>query len=252
MKYKEYVAVYDRSLCGLAYCHQRVKVRWYQRAGFRLFLQIAVIVVSIVITVGTGGAGAGVGAALTSAAMNIAIAVAITYVAQKLASAIGGDLGVAIATIAAVAAFVYTGQLDPSSSAQLFLKTSDMYIKLKSQEIADKSKELQEDYNRFKREIDIRTRLITEALEMSDYKGYSSDAILENINNRRWFAGSMPLTKEYIESMEDDDWKLDAVSPIDYNLAETLYNRSNTIPPSVYDFEPAMQIIDKFGDTTNG
>jgi hypothetical protein len=127
-----------------------------------------------------------------------------------------------------------------------------MYIKLKSQEIADKSKELQEDYNRFKREIDIRTRLITEALEMSDYKGYSSDAILENINNRRWFAGSMPLTKEYIESMEDDDWKLDAVSPIDYNLAETLYNRSNTIPPSVYDFEPAMQIIDKFGDTTNG
>jgi hypothetical protein len=252
LSYKEYVAVYDMSLCGMAYCHQRVKLKWYQRAGFRLFLQIAMIVVSVVITVGTGGAGASVGAALTNVAMNLAIAMAITYVAQRLASSIGGDLGVAIATIAAVAAFVYTGQIDPSLSTQMFLKTSDMYIKLKSQELADEATDLQEDYNRFKREIDVKARLMAESLEISDFSGYSTGAILENINNRRLSAGSMPLTKEYIESIGDSEWKLDSVPPIDYNLAETLYNRSNTIPPSVYDFEPAMQVLDKFGDTTNG
>lgn len=253
LRFKEYVAVFDRSLCGLAYCHTRVKVKWYQKAGFKLFLQVVMIVASIAIAVFTGGAGSSVSAAIVQVAVNMAVAYAITYIAMEISEAIGGDIGVAIAAIAAVAAFYFTGSFDTNSTAQLWLTASDVYFKLKTNQVQEETKRLQEDYDRFKREMRVKTRMLQESIELMSNNGYTREAILANIANQAYndgFTNTM-LTDEIAKSIEEDEWKLPEVKPVDYDLAETLYNSTTEIPDTVYNFNGKMREIEVFGSSQN-
>jgi len=241
-RFREYTAVYDRSLCGLAYCQERVKVRWYERAWFGTFLQI----VAIVITVYTAGAGAGISATLISMATTYAIA----YVAMKLAEAIGGELGVLIGTIVAVTAMYFNPAGSGMSVSDIWLTTSDTYLKMESVKVKDDIEKMKSMYEEYKKEIDKYMYYIEQEMNYMDSLGYSKEAIIKNIANRAYNEGytDVYFDIETVNSMEEEDWKLPEVKGVDYNLAETLYNQSTEIPKSVYEFEDRLYAVTRFGD----
>jgi len=244
-RFKEYTSIYDRSLCGLAYCQVRIKVRWYEKSWFKLFLQIA----AVVITVWTAGSGAGLGATLMSMASTYAIA----YVAMKIAEAIGGELGVIIGTVVAAASMYFNPAGSGMSTADLWLSTSDMYLKLESIKVKEDIKKMQEMYDEFKSKIDKQIYYMEQEMAAMDATGYSQEAIIMNIANRAYNEGYSDIlfTPEIVEDMQDEDWKLPEVKQVDYDLAETLYNQSTEIPRGIYEFEHQMNVVTTFGANQN-
>lgn len=111
-------------------CYERKKLKWYQSAWFKVVL----IVVAIVITAfsGLGGAflaavEAGIGATLLFLAQALLISSLIKYGFQLLVEALGVELGIILAIVAAVASLM-VGDATGLLSAENLLQVSSGFI----------------------------------------------------------------------------------------------------------------------------
>lgn len=108
LDYKEWVDVYEDSLNLLAFSVETVSYEWYQSGPFRAIVQI----VGIVLTVFAIATGQITWAQFVIRAL---IAIAVMYVIQQVAIAIGGELGMLFAFVAAVIATYYLPGFNTSS-----------------------------------------------------------------------------------------------------------------------------------------
>lgn len=168
--YKDFVPVYDNSVCIVAYASKSYKVKWYQSGFFGFLLQV----VGIIAIVLTGGA-ATPAALLTTMLVGVAVSVVASVIAKK----IGGTIGAIIGTVAAIAVGVITGYLDLSSigtwflGASTFLSTLQQNIQHEGDRIAALGKEYVETLR--KKSEDIEDKLKDEGY-MEDFNvlsGYS-------------------------------------------------------------------------------
>jgi len=244
LKYKEYVAIYDRSLCGMSFVQEVTVLKWYERPSFLHILRA----VAIIVTVFSIDAGSGIGAI----AVSIAEGIAIAAIAQAIAKEIGGTTGVILGVIAAVAMYYYVGGVDAGESSSLWLKSADMYMKLQSIKVAEDTAALNREFEKFKREYKSKMIMLKTSMEKYDTMGYSRDAIIENIANQSYYNGDSDILFDVkmLDKIGEAGDKLPDVAPVDHNLVETLYNRVVDIPIEVYEFEHVMQKIDEFGDNS--
>jgi len=240
LRFKEYTALHDRSLCALVYVHQVIKIHWYQRAGWRIVVQIVVLIV----TYYTGGAGS-----VFEFLIDVAVNIAVGYVASKIASMISGRWGAVVGAVIAVALLILTKKVDVDNTSQLWLATADEYTKLQSQQLADEVEAMQKEYEKYKKEIIKKTRMLQEYIDAQDQKGYSKETIITNIANQAYWEGydGPELTSELFDKLTESELFGEEIKPIDYNLAETEYNKIVEIPRNVYEFEDKMREITYFG-----
>lgn len=98
LKYKDFVYIYERSLCLLAaFSLEVVEVKWYETAALGTLIKIAAIVFMLI--PGTQPIGIML--------LNLAIAMAIILVATLVAKAIGGVFGAIVGAIITIVGMYY-------------------------------------------------------------------------------------------------------------------------------------------------
>lgn len=244
LKFREFTSIYGMSLCGVSYVTETIKIKWYQTASFAMLLRF----VGAVITIVTAGAGA----AVSTIIIGLVGSVAITVISLSIAKAIGGTAGTVIAVITAVVLAVLVNGGVGNDISSLWLTTGDTYMKAQLQQLQIEAKEMKEAYEEYKDKIDKKMSLLQSALGSLNDKGYSKEAILTNIANKAYYSGhsSILFNIETADKLDDEDWKLLELTPLDYDSANTLYNNSTTIPRSSYEFEQRMHSTKEFGDLT--
>lgn len=120
LKYKEWVDVYERSLCMLGYATKTVYIEWYETAIFGFILKV----VAIALTVSSLGAASSIGAALTK----LAVAFVVSKVITAIAVSVGGSLGMLLAVVATVIAYQqgFLGDFDGTTEAWLQVANSSL------------------------------------------------------------------------------------------------------------------------------
>jgi len=117
LSYDEWVFVYEHSLNLLAFSVETVKYSWYQSGPFRAIVQIVGIVLTVWAIV-TGNL------TLAQIVTRIIIAVAVSYVIQQIAVAIGGELGMLFAFVAAVVVSYYAPGMNTEATWMTWLKSA--------------------------------------------------------------------------------------------------------------------------------
>jgi hypothetical protein len=236
--FKEYTSLYDESMVGLAYSHVSVYVKWYQRNGFRFIVQVVLIIIAI-FTYGS--------TSYLIIIAKMALAYAISKIAMKLSEYVGGDLGVILGVIFALVAFYFTGTLDTNSTIGAWLKVADMYLKLESQKQLHEADQTMKALRKLKKEMNRKMIELRQAMEATEYSGMDRAVIIAKIADEMEVDDSGFFNEELVSAVEEQEWKLNEVKPVDYNQAETLYNRTVNIPRDVYEFEHNMIKIEMFG-----
>lgn len=114
LKYKEFVEVYERSLCMLAFSTETVEVRWYETTAFGTMLKIVGIVLLFI----------------SPSLGKVLIGLAIVLVAKELAKAIGGTAGVIIAVAAALVALALTGNFSGLETTDIWLQVANTTLSI--------------------------------------------------------------------------------------------------------------------------
>ena len=251
--YREHVSLYNSALVGIGYSQETVKVKFYQRAGFAMLLQFVAIVASMF----TGGLTGG----LVALAQNLAVAYAIGRLAMYIAKKIGGTIGAIVGAIVAVAiAFYMPGSTMELGDINLWLKLAGRTLRLQSQLFADEAVAMKKDYDEFTREIREKEKLLNDSM-MEDYSSSNSisrESILNNINEVRsdnvGILSGYGLTMDIIEELDDNSWRNEDVSQVDYHQAESMYNsiyKGYGSESDQYLSDPIKESLDDgFGDTT--
>lgn len=160
MKYKEFVWIYERSLCLLAFSVDVVKIKWYETAGFGTLLKIAAITM-IVFSLGTASS-------LSSALLSIAASTAVAIGASLLAKAIGGPLGAIVGAAAFVLGMVYAPGVPSMGSTDIWLMSATQAISAMNSVTAMKMDELKVDYEAFVRDMKEKIDYLNEQNEEFD------------------------------------------------------------------------------------
>jgi len=238
LPFKEYTAIYDESMVGLAYSHVSVYVKWYQRKGFSFIVQVVLIVVSIF----TSGA-----TSYLVVAARVALAYAIGAIAMRISDYVGGDLGVILGVIFAMVSFYFTGSLNVESASGMWLKAADMYMKLESQKQKNEAEQTIKALRKLKKEMNRKMIELRQSMEASEYSGMDRAVIIAKIASEMEVDDSGFFNEGLVSAVEEQEWRLNEVKPVDYDQAETLYNRTVNIPRDVYEFEHNMIKIEMFG-----
>lgn len=109
LSYKEFVEVYERSLCLLAYSMEVVKVKWYETSAFGSILKIVGIALLVI----------GVGGVLLAISQGITMFAATTTLAATIASSLGTTLSLGALMAVAVLELVVVSAV--SSAALSYL-----------------------------------------------------------------------------------------------------------------------------------
>ena len=236
--FKEFTALYDESLVGVAYSVEKRYMKWYQRNGSRFVIQI----VMLVITIWSGG---------TTSALNVvvnaALAFAIGYVAMKISEYVGGNLGVLLGVIFSMVAFYYTGQLDGMDSTGIWLKASDMYMAMQGEKNIREIAEMSKAMKKFNKEMNLKMIQLRMSMKAMESAGMDRATIIGKIALQMDVDEPDMFNEEVVSVYEENSWKLDEIKAVDYNLADTLYKQTVEIPTEVYEFEHNMQKIEQFG-----
>ena len=158
-KYKEFVWIYERSLCMLAYATKTVTVQWYETGAFGTLLKIVAVAITIV-TLGTASS-------LSEILLTLTSAIAITYVVEQIARVIGGDIGMVLALIAYVAATIYFTPLT-FNSIDMWLMTSQQAIGIESQRIAHEAEALMNNIDKYNEVMKKKNEELEQAQEEMD------------------------------------------------------------------------------------
>lgn len=127
LRYRDWVDIYEHSLCMLGYAVETIEVKWYETAAFGFVLKIVAIVIAVF--------SMGKGVKLSAMLWKMAAAYVITQVAMVLAEAIGGPIGALIGAIAAVYAMYQVGIFDGTSGNDFWLKAASEGINTFNQAI---------------------------------------------------------------------------------------------------------------------
>lgn len=138
LRYKEFVWIYERSLCMLAFSTETVFIEWYETAAFATLLQIVIIVIVIITLIPSGGASIEWG----KVALAMVKAMAVMYIGQEIAAAIGGTLGAIIGAVVVIVGMTMGPGAIDVGSAEMWLLVADQSIGVMSQMIEHKMNEL--------------------------------------------------------------------------------------------------------------
>jgi len=125
LKYRDWVVIYEHSLCMLAYSTETVEVKWYETAAFGSLLKIVGFV--LMILPGFQGMGAFV--------MRMAIPLVVMWAAQQIAIMVGGSSGMFVATVVAVWAMSQMGFFDGNTVTETWLQTANTGLNVINQSI---------------------------------------------------------------------------------------------------------------------
>lgn len=212
LKYKDFVHIYERSLCLLAYSVEAVEIEWYETAAFGTLLKI----VAIVIFIYTLGTASSVSAALWSMASSAAIMFAASYIAK----AIGGTVGAIVGAIVAIVAMYYNPLGTTMTDTELWLNIATQAVGVVNQSIAMKMDELVANSEAFMREMTAKFEELAELMEgRDDFNPYGYTEITSN------YAGTSNNIYRTIEDYcaeilegADMDYLIDYGRQIEYNI----------------------------------
>lgn len=225
LPYKEFVWIYERSLCMLAFSVEVVEIEWYETAAFGTLLKIVVIVVAVILAIPSGGQSIQWGAVLMSAIGSMAI----MYAASLIAKAIGGTLGAVIGAIVAVVAMVYFGYVDAGSS-EMWLMIANESIGVLEQSIQHKMEELASDMEAFYTEMKEKIDELMADKEAFDEKHDGSGYMFSGFDSA--YAGT---PSPMFDSIEDYCSRIldgaDMSYLVDYSaqIAQNIHTRVNVV-----------------------
>lgn len=202
LKYREWVNVYERSLCMLGYSIEVVEVKWYETSAFGFILQI----VGFVLALPSGGTSL----AFTELAKTVLINLLIAQVAIILAEAIGGTLGAIIGAAVAIYLSYEFGSLGDIKGSELWLKAADKGLSTIQQyvenETVNKMAEFQSDLDSLDRKIK----------EMNDsLEELSDDPTIYATNSLAFNTVGSPnkifyTIEQYVNNIVNTEWLVDA------------------------------------------
>lgn len=238
LTYKEFVYIYERSLCMLAFSIEVVEVKWYETGAFGTLLKIVAVVVTIM-SLGSLGAAAMavvnyVGATMaltfmqvmtlvviTNILVAVAVGMAIGFIADNIG---GGSAGAIVGAIAAIYAQQYAinGASTSFTSSQWMsmannaLSSYNQHIEHKMQELTTSSQAILEELQNNISELEDK---------MSEFENDVSRNFSEIIG------GPNPIFSS-IERYCDGITKTDVENIVDYGL-QIEYAIDTRLNPSV-------------------
>lgn len=213
MKYKDFVYIYERSLCLLAYSMEAVVVEWYETAAFGTLLKIA----AVVIFIASGGLASGVSAAMIGMATAAAIMIAASYIAK----AIGGTFGAIVGAVIALVGMYYNPFGAGMTEGQLWLSMADQAIGVVNQVTAMKMEELMADSEAFIAEMKSKMEELATAAE--EYVDNNPFGFVQLTPEYAGTSSTLYLsTEDYCSNILDGadmDYLIDYGRQIDYNIS---------------------------------
>lgn len=115
LKYRDWVDVYEQSLCMLAYSYEEVRLKWYESPAFAIIMKIVAVVVTI-LTWYIGGAS--VGAAIWALAVGVGLSYAIELIVDVMIDmGFSPELAYAVGAVLAIVATMY----NPNAGTEVWL-----------------------------------------------------------------------------------------------------------------------------------
>lgn len=201
LRYRDWVHIYERSLCMLGYAVEVVEIKWYETAAFGFLLQI----VGFVLALPSGGASLTFVEIVKALAINFLIAQVVVF----LADVIGGDLGAIIAAVVAIY-FATDGNLfNASAGSEIWLEAAIVGLTTITQAKVAQAQEaligLQEQIE----VIDDKLKEIKDKLKETE-----DNSILYATNTIPFESVGRPskifqTTEQYVESIVNTEWLVD-------------------------------------------
>lgn len=217
LSYKEWVEIYENSLCFLAYSEKVVFVHWYESGFFAFVLQIAAVIIMIIAFVPSGGTSVSWGSVLLALVQSYAV----MQVVVEIGKAIGGPLGAAIA----VAAAVYMAMRNPgtagTNSTAAWLKTASDGLSVINQIVQHEMDKMVVDYEKWMEDASRRYADLKEKIDK-----FTEDDANDVIINISQFSDVVwntpfPSIEQYVnsvvntESLVDGKWMYDIDAQIE-------------------------------------
>lgn len=218
LRYKDFVTVYEESLCMLAFSTEVVEVQWYETGAFGTLLKIVAIVLTVISIMTTGF---DFGKFLTDMLINTLIMEA----AIMLGEAIGGDFGAVVAGVAAVWAMTKAGSYKGKEGSELWLKMANDGLSTVAQVV-------QHEMQNIVSQGQAALKVLEEQMEdlQEKMKEYEEEGDISYTPIGSTYVGTRnPMfrtTEEYVNSIVNTDWLVSSgwLYDIDGNIA-----RRNTV-----------------------
>ena len=250
LKFKEWVAIHDSSVCAIIYVHQRIKVKWYQTAGWQLVFQIIMVVISIAVTVATAGAGATVATVLTDMVINFIVAYAVAKLIDFISGTVGGTLGSILAVASFVAISIATNGASITDPA-LWLQSADIYMKAELRTMKIEAEEARKTYENFMAEMDKKSALVADSMQNYIASDENREIALEKLV-RGNYSSNLKMTLDDIDKIFDESWKNPPMRTMMLDPEEELVRTNVRIPRPTIRFREALSSSFKEGDVTHG
>ena len=171
LRYKDFVEVYENSLCMLSYAVEVIKIKWYQTGAFSMVLTIVAVVIAAL----TWGGGA----ALVAMVAGMAVSKILMWVAE----AIGGELGAIVAAIIVVVAAVMFGV--PMTDPNIWIQTASVFLGAMNQHYSHELDKVMADQEAYTREMEEKEEDLAEKMkEYEDFNPYTFDPAYTGKRNR--------------------------------------------------------------------
>lgn len=212
LRFKEWVGIYEYSLCMLAFTTEVVEVQWYETSAFGTLLKIVSFVLMVI-------------PFMQGASLNLmALSVATIFVANKIAEMIGGTLGAIIGAAVAIYAFYVMGDMQGLNSTTTWLQAASAGLSVVNQSIVHEIALVQADNERYMEEMQDKIDDLNEKLE--EYETGAVVNMFDPVN----FGRPNPMfqtTEQYVnsivntESLVDGNWMYNIEAQI--NMRNQVY-----------------------------
>lgn len=218
LPYKEWVEIYENSLCLLAYSEKVVFVHWYESGFFAFILQIVAVIIMIIAFVPSGGTSISWGSVLLAMVQSYAV----MQVVIEIGKAIGGPLGAAIAVAVAVYMAMRNPGTDGTNATAAWLKPASDGLSVINQVIQHEMDKMVIDYERWMEDASRKYADLKEKMDKFT-EDDANDVIISigQFSDVVWNT-PFPSIEQYVnsvvntESLVDGEWMYD----IDAQIAQ--------------------------------
>lgn len=155
LKYRDWVDVYEQSLCMVSYTYEEVRLKWYESPAFAFIMKVVAIVitiVSIIAAIPSGGTSLQGAAAFWAVVQTIAIAVAVSvavdfalgFIMEFLVDQLGMDPALAGAIGAIIIALAASYGFNYNMGAEQWLQLASMTVDNISTMYADQAQAIKD------------------------------------------------------------------------------------------------------------
>lgn len=201
LRYREWVEIYENSLCFVAYAIEVVEVKWYETAAFGFILQVIGFVLVL--------SGIDPGGSFLALVESVVINYAISELVMFLAEAIGGEFGALIAGIVAIVIGLEMGTFGDSTGSELWLRAADKGLSTINQIVSSMTEEKLNEFRSELDELDRQIKEITDKLEEQE-----EDSTIFATSTLPFGSIGAPnsvfqTTEQYVNSIVNTEWLVD-------------------------------------------